>query len=246
MIKGPDGNDYIYKEYEKPRGFWREAMVLREINHPFIIKPICMNIDKLGIVLPFIEQGDLTKMPRNITKMELKRFMAQMIIAVHEIHKRGYVHADLKNGNIARTLKPYDHIVLLDFGLAMPFGNITLEVGTDSMMAPEMIYPDNFQNQVHEGLDWWSLGATFWQINCKMHKLKTTFPKDKIIPVNDTVIVSKWDFPDQFEDSLKDLIMKLMTLDSDLRRFTNSNIDKLMGHPFFHDFDWSTIYKNIK
>jgi serine/threonine protein kinase len=241
IVKDKDGKDYIYKLYERPRSFWREAFSLSEFDHPFIIKPVCINSEQRGLLMPFLEQGDLTKLPRDFSETKLKKFMAQMIVAVNELHKRGYVHADLKMGNIGRTLEPFDHIVLLDFGLAMPTKEIITDVGTESMMAPEMTYPDVFLNELHEGVDWWSLGATYWQLNCRAKRLRTTFPKDDVIPVNDTAIVSRWSFPDQFDYSLRDLIMRLMPLDSDLRKFSSRGIEKLKQHPFFNGIDWSSL-----
>ncbi len=60
------------------------------------------------------------------TEEETRFYIAELVLAVHFIHKIEYVHRDLKPDNV--LLDSNGHIKLSDFGLSKPFsGQISME-----------------------------------------------------------------------------------------------------------------------
>jgi serine/threonine protein kinase len=70
--------------------------------------------------------------------------LLQLAQAIHHVHKQGYVHLDVKPGNVIVQIVGEGtgvHAWLTDFDLALPFNNIKpdkkLRLGTFNYMAPE-------------------------------------------------------------------------------------------------------------
>uniref|UniRef100_A0A7S1KPP5 non-specific serine/threonine protein kinase n=1 Tax=Percolomonas cosmopolitus TaxID=63605 RepID=A0A7S1KPP5_9EUKA len=99
---------------------WQERNALIEVNSKWIIKLHATFQDDLHLyfVMDFLPGGDLMNWlikRQTFTEKETQFYIAELILAIEEIHKLGYVHRDLKPDNILLDLQ--GHIRLTDFGL---------------------------------------------------------------------------------------------------------------------------------
>lgn len=140
---------------------WREADVLRELNHPNIVDVVEIGEDEASKV-PFLvmELIDGTTLSAWIAEAKehglehagnklrgpgdawqrIARCAAAISDAVETAHKAGVLHRDLKPGNV--LLRPDGAPVVIDFGLAADEAAATLTgtgdlLGTPNYMAPE-------------------------------------------------------------------------------------------------------------
>ena len=82
-----------------------ECKILQTINSPFILKLINVfqNKTHLFFVLPFIQGGDLyhhMKTNRIFDEEKAKLYIAQIALALDELHKNNIIYRDLKPENI--------------------------------------------------------------------------------------------------------------------------------------------------
>jgi serine/threonine protein kinase len=100
---------------------YAERAVLGEIDHPFILKMMAavQTSKKLIFILEWLNGGDLFHHldKKNVfDESKAKFYMAEMVLAIGHLHKRGVVYRDLKPENI--MLDQDGHVKLADFGLA--------------------------------------------------------------------------------------------------------------------------------
>ncbi|CAO1627618.1 unnamed protein product [Sympodiomycopsis kandeliae] len=80
------------------------------------------DVDHLYLIMEFMGGGDLLNLliEKDIFPEDFARFyVAEMILAIHEAHKLGYIHRDIKPDNFLFTSE--GHIKLADFGLCQSF-----------------------------------------------------------------------------------------------------------------------------
>ncbi len=139
--------DNVFEE-ESAIQFDREAKALAAMNHPNIVTLFDYGTDDGTdfLVMEYLEGDDLTTLiaQRSMSQRELLEALAQACEGLAYAHDRGFVHQDLKPGNI-RVVRQGNRIYakLLDFGIATAaHSDPTRErswVGTISYMAPEYL-----------------------------------------------------------------------------------------------------------
>lgn len=160
--------------------FIREAQILKELNHPNIVKfKGCGNFKgRPYLAMEFIEGDDLKKVLMNTGAMKLSQaifIMFHLASALEyaynlksETGKRlEHIHRDIKPSNI--ILAENENLIpkLIDFGLAKSLGDyqqVTIKgatLGTPNYMPKEQIL--NAQDADHRS-DIYSLGATFYHM----------------------------------------------------------------------------------
>ena len=104
--------------------FRREAHVLSRLSHPGVVT--IYDFDSQGgvdfLVMELVTGGTLESRIAQgaLTTADITRIGAQIADALHDAHSRGFLHRDLKPGNIVLT--DAGHPKILDFGLALLFG----------------------------------------------------------------------------------------------------------------------------
>ncbi|KFE62623.1 serine/threonine-protein kinase [Hyalangium minutum] len=121
------------------------------------------------IVMQYIDGEPLSRVRERMTLEQQVKLLQEVSLAVHEAHRLGMIHRDLKPGNILveqredGTWKPY----VVDFGLAREVAEQghtqTGEVlGTPAYMSPEQANGD--VRQLDRRSDVYSLGATLYDV----------------------------------------------------------------------------------
>ena len=204
----------------------------------------------LYLAMEFHCGGDLLslmdRMDNNMAEDDVKFYIAEVALGIHDLHKMGFVHRDIKPENI--LIDRTGHVKLADFGNAARLsssGTVSkaMPVGTPKYIAPEVlqcIQGGHCKNDSHGAeCDYWSLGVLAFEMfygntpftdlsgsvintysNIMDHKdKKLTFPTDRN---------SSKDF--------RDLVSGL--LQPAPRRLGHT---KLLRHPFFSSLDWSNM-----
>ena len=143
-----------------------ERDILTKISHPFIVTLwfAFQSEARLFLVMDFLAGGELffhLKRKGLILEHEARLYLAEMVLAVEFLHSMGVVHRDLKPENV--LLHRSGHVCLTDFGLAKEVGDsakVRTLCGTSEYMAPEML----LRNGYTKAVDWWSLGALFFEM----------------------------------------------------------------------------------
>jgi serine/threonine-protein kinase len=98
----------------------REALAAAALDHPFICKifEVAEDDGTLFIVMEYVRGETLSSRLRagRIPLPEALSIADEMAEAVQEAHANGFIHRDLKPGNIIITAQ--DHVKVTDFGLA--------------------------------------------------------------------------------------------------------------------------------
>lgn len=146
---------------------------MRHLNHKHILKlyAVYESASSLYLVLDLLEGGELfTRLHSkgNHTEYDCMMVFQRIFQAISYMHKKGYMHRDLKPDNILLAKKDdnYD-IRIADFGLAslvQTSDYIHRRCGTPGYCAPEVLnYKDN-DPMYNEKCDVYSIGCIFYQL----------------------------------------------------------------------------------
>jgi serine/threonine protein kinase len=111
------------------------------------------------------EHGDLssflTKNPSKATDIVfLRRFLISVVDAIGHMHKRGFVHCDVKPENILVDSKQEPR--LADFGMSQQFSDRMIAQGTPSFLAPEVVeawFDPRAPHRFEDKIDIFSVGV---------------------------------------------------------------------------------------
>lgn len=195
-------------------------------------------------------KGDLNHFKFNLLSLdEIKPMLADILLGVEYIHGCGYIHRDLKPGNI--LLFPGNILKICDFGMAEPYspGTQTLGVSTSWYRAPEVAMDLPYDQKI----DIWSVGCIFFElltgrplVNSKtdtnssvLRRIVQCIPMSekslREIKKNRSMKKTTLDYSyvdrltGELTDDFKDLMSKLLAVDPD-DRFTAT---QALDHSFF-------------
>ncbi|XP_030823080.1 cyclin-dependent kinase 2 isoform X2 [Camarhynchus parvulus] len=234
----------------------REISLLKELNHPNIVKllDVIHTENKLYLVFVFLHQ-DLKKFMDSSSLSGIALPLIKLLQGLAFCHAHRVLHRDLKPQNL--LINAEGSIKLADFGLARAFGvpvrTYTHEVVTLWYRAPEILLGCKYYSTA---VDIWSLGCIF----AEMITRRALFPGDseidqlfRIFRTLGTPDEAAWPGVSALPDykatfprwARQDLAKVLPPLDDEGRKLLaqmlhydpNKRISAkaALGHPFFRD-----------
>lgn len=213
--------------------------------HPNIVELVCFIPSKMTIIIPFYEKGTIFE--KNFEWFEIKEIAKQMISALLHVHSKNILHFDVKPENIFWDGKT---AFLGDFAYSQPKNNIIQYPNTRLYASPELLecfrtfkkstslerasfVPCKKHDQIHEGLDWFSLGLTLAWIASPQNEGQTEKFRNNILHNRQNLRLPK---------PFVNLLDLLLVEDAKLRRFDNyEKIREILFLPFFRGVDWSSL-----
>lgn len=185
-----------------------ECNVLKLARHPFIITLhyAFQTPDHLYMILDFCPGGDLSyHIVRNLfEEEEAKFFIAELILAIENLHNLDIIYRDLKPENI--LIDSEGHIRLADFGLAKE--NVSDNkiaqsfCGSPAYLAPEMVN----RRGVGKSADIYGIGAVLYE----MISGTPPFYAHDLSTMYKNISSNKLMLHDYFSEELKDLLKVLI------------------------------------
>ncbi|MCC7170970.1 MAG: sigma 54-interacting transcriptional regulator [Planctomycetes bacterium] len=123
----------------------REAQALLRIHHPGLVAATDVRIDPsdgaLVVAFPFVRGSPTTAALRSAPIEEILAVFTQILRAVGVLHRRGFVHRDLKPDNVlVAGSAGQRRAFVIDFGFARrPVPGDAVIAGTLAYMAPEVL-----------------------------------------------------------------------------------------------------------
>ena len=145
--------------------FLKEARIIARLNHPHIITVYDYGVAHSlhYIAMEHVNGGDLfRRVKQGIQVREIFDVVIQTCRALNFAHSKGYIHRDIKPGNI--LFREDGTVVLSDFGLAKGLSDSTqvtaagMTMGTPAYMSPEQAFGET----VDARSDLYSMGCVLF------------------------------------------------------------------------------------
>ena len=229
-----------------------ERQVLREAGpHPFIVE--ChsgfQTDNAVVLVLEYVAGGDMYDLMRKhgcFSESDARFYLAEITVAVAELHRHDFVFRDLKLENILIDSK--GHVRLTDFGLAGKFSSgaaaekaIFDISGTAIYQAPEMLNADGHGRVV----DWWALGVLAYVLLAGRPPFSSESREDLYKNIKEQDLDLENDERlSQVSDVAKQFIKQLLDKNPETRLgSSNDDASEVQRHPFFENIDWGAVLR---
>ncbi|KAI8909856.1 hypothetical protein DFJ77DRAFT_512718 [Powellomyces hirtus] len=204
--------------------------------------------ENLYLVLEYASGGSLRALLNNreepMGEEEARFYVAQILLALDELHRHNFIHRDVKPENCLIDASGY--IKLADFGSCIRMGDTKLVTSHETVGTPDYISPEILR--AHEGnssygreCDWWSLGIILYEllfdeVPFYSESLMETYGKimdhEKHFEFPEDIPVSK-----EAQDIMRRLICKKEV------RLGRDGSQDIQDHAWFRGFDWDSARK---
>ena len=244
-----EGKLYAMKVYSKQKiirngllkFLFLEKRVLMNFDHPFIVKVYTafQTPKKLYLVMDYCRFKDfgqyLTKFEK-ISEFQARILIAEIVLAVEELHRRKIIHRDLKPDNI--LIDEDGHVKIADFGLSKDkIGATTLTntfCGSIAYLPPEVVKREGHG----QPSDWYLVGELLYE---SIFGIPPFFHTSKKVLLN-SIITDEVNFPNYINRTTKDLILNLLEKDPSKRIGSKLGAREIKNHPFFKGVNWEAVY----
>ena len=231
----------VLLEHNQIKSTLLEKNILQNLNYPFLVGMVfCFQTqERIYFVMNYIPGGELFQHLYNCQYFseEKTKFYAAIIgLALEYLHTHGIVYRDIKPDNILIDSDGY--LKLADFGMAKLLKNEEKAFsfcGTPYYFAPEIITREGH----NKAADWWSYGALLYEM---LFGIPPFYSKN-IEKMFDLITQSDLKFSKKIEISndAKDLIIKLLNKNQDLRLGSIKGFEDIKKHSFFKGFDFKAV-----
>ena len=218
-----------------------ERNVLSAIDHPFIVKLryAFQNADYLFLVMDYCPGGDLGEYLEEegrFSERRAKIYIAEVLLALEELHKHNIIFRDLKPENI--ILDGKGHAMLIDFGLSKE-GVMSQNKGAKSFcgsvayLAPEMV------KKIGHGkaMDWYLLGVVLYELLIGIPPFYAETKEELFHNIEH----GKLKIPSSLSHSAKDLLIGLLQRSPHKRLGYSKGAEEIKSHPWFFDIKWDEV-----
>jgi serine/threonine protein kinase len=197
----------------------------------------------LYIVTDYLPGGELfchfEKEGRWFSEERVRFYVAEIVLALEELHNHNIIYRDLKPENI--LLDATGHIGLCGFGLSRTSKVLRTNTfcGTTEYLAPEVLLDENgFTNMV----DFWSLGVLFFHMSFGWSPF---YAKDTQ-QMYKNICFGKARFPrNVLSTEGVNLVKGLLNRNPKHRLGVSGGAEELKRHPFFASIEWDALAKKL-
>ncbi|KAL4703944.1 hypothetical protein ACJJTC_009549, partial [Scirpophaga incertulas] len=200
---------------------------------------------KLHLILDYVAGGELFThlyQREHFNESEVRIYIAEIILALEQLHKLGIIYRDIKLENI--LLDAEGHIVLTDFGLSKEFcggeSRAYSFCGTIEYMAPEVVRSGSQGHDI--AVDWWSVGVLTYELLTGASPFTVEGERNTQQEITKRIVRCSYPVPTDVSPEVQDFIKKLLVKDP-RRRLGGGEHDaeELKRHPFFQNLDWEAV-----
>lgn len=165
-------NDSLTSQGDLAKRFEREAMILKSLEHPNIVRLVAWGREalRLYIAMEFLDGVTVEEVIRRQGQLPLDvviSIVEPVARAVQYVHEQGFVRNDIKPNNIMITTA--GRVCLLDFGISRPTKADAGDGGLDTQSfviigTPQFMAPEQFTTGVDERSDVYSLGVVLYRM----------------------------------------------------------------------------------
>lgn len=234
-----------------------ERNILANVKHPFIIslKYAFQTPTKFYLGLEYAPGGDLFHLISDSQPPldDIKLYIAEISLALEELHKNGVIYRDLKPENVLFDSK--GHIKLTDFGLSKLFdsspANCSNQIaqiddkedctfnlqttstfcGTTEYIAPEMIKKTGYSYSV----DWWSLGVLAYELFFQSTPFESASKKQTY----SNILKADPYYPPNCNPDIKEFLQMLLQKSPKKR----GNFESIKSSKFFQNFNFDAVLR---
>ncbi|CAG9316372.1 unnamed protein product [Blepharisma stoltei] len=219
-----------------------ERNVMSYVKHPFIVSLnyAFQTPEKLFLILDYCPGGDLGLMltkEKRFSEEKAKIYLAEVTLALEELHKKGIIFRDLKPDNV--VIDEEGHALLTDFGLSKEgvHDNYVTKsfCGSLAYLAPEMI-----RRQGHgKSVDWYLLGVLLYEMLVGIPPYFSANREELISNIQK----GKLRLPSSLSTEAKCLIKNLLQRDPNIRLGARKDAEEIKSHEFFRGIDWQSALR---
>ncbi|KAJ2943175.1 hypothetical protein O0L34_g18887 [Tuta absoluta] len=200
---------------------------------------------KLHLILDYVAGGELFThlyQREHFHESEVRIYIAEIILALEQLHKLGIIYRDIKLENI--LLDSEGHIVLTDFGLSKEFcggeDRAYSFCGTIEYMAPEVVRSGSQGHDI--AVDWWSVGVLTYELLTGASPFTVEGEKNTQQEITKRIVRCSYPVPTDVSPDVQDFIKRLLVKDPRRRLGGGEgDADELKQHPFFKELDWDAV-----
>ncbi|PCJ57268.1 MAG: hypothetical protein COA79_16310 [Planctomycetota bacterium] len=202
---------------------YAEARSIASLSHPNIVSAIDVGYvnGAVYLAMEYVEGLDLKKIHKkdgNFSEEKLIEIGIKSSEALGYLAERGWVHRDIKPGNI--LINQNNQVKIIDLGLALnqsqikDHGSTKMGVGT-----PNYISPEQAQGKLDIDIksDMYALGGTLYYLATGRHVFKGKSAKDILLKHVREIPVNPVEFNESLSPYFADLIMRLLSKDPEDR-----------------------------